>query len=105
MLSVSSHPGLGAEKIHAELVANCIIRACFWTAASIAMAAALALLAKGDGKTALLPANSTSHWLRREQAGSFRGGDLAHSSVGTLRIMHQHCPWAVIFKNWLEGGP
>jgi hypothetical protein len=49
------------------------------TAASLAMTAALALLAKKEGKGALQPINSTSHWLHGEQASSVRSLDVSHT--------------------------
>jgi hypothetical protein len=52
------------------------------TAASLAMTAALALLAKKEGKGALQPINSTSHWLHGEQASLTRSLDVSHTGLG-----------------------
>jgi hypothetical protein len=50
------------------------------TAASRAMTAALALLAKKEGKGALQPINSTSHWLHGEQASLTRSLGVRNTS-------------------------
>src|SRR3954470_12433817 len=52
--------------------------------ASVASTAALALLAKAEGKSPLQPTNATSHWLHGESAGHVRRADLAHTGVGYL---------------------
>ena len=46
------------------------------TIAGVAMAAALAWLAKKEGKAAVQPVNATSHWLHGEHAGTIREADL-----------------------------
>jgi hypothetical protein len=71
------------------------------TAASLAMTAALALLARKEGKGALQPLNSTSHWLHGEEAGSFRSMDLSHTAVGFGTHHLSALFWAAIFQTWL----
>jgi hypothetical protein len=60
------------------------------TAASLAMTAALALLAKKEGKGALQPINSTSHWLHGEQASLTRSLVCPILDWGSEHIMFRH---------------
>jgi hypothetical protein len=71
------------------------------TVASLTMTAALALLARKEGKGALQPVNSTSHWLHGEQVGSYRGADIPHTAVGYGTHHASALLWAVIFEKWL----
>jgi hypothetical protein len=73
------------------------------TAASFAMTAALALLAKKEDKGALQPINSTSHWLHGEEASSVRSLDVSHTGDGTHHVSALF--WAVIFERWLATRP
>src|SRR3954449_9923237 len=75
------------------------------TAASLAMTAALALLAKTEGKGALQPINSTSHWLHAEQAGSVRSLDVSHTGLGFGTHHVSALFWALIFERWLATRP
>src|SRR5215217_7878529 len=75
------------------------------TVASLAMTAALALLAKKEGKGALQPINSTSHWLHGEEAGSFRAMDMSHTAVGFGTHHLSALFWAAIFERWLANQP
>jgi hypothetical protein len=75
------------------------------TIASIATTAALALLARAEGKRALQPTNATSHWLHGEGAGRVRRADLAHTLVGYLTHHASAIFWALPFQRWLAGRP
>ena len=72
-------------------------------AAAAASTAALALLARAEGKGALQPANSTSHWLNGEQAASFKGADIAHTLIGAATHFAACVFWAALFE-WRTGG-
>jgi len=69
--------------------------------ASAASTAALALLARAEGKGALQPVNSTSHWRNGEQAASWKGADLAHTAVGYATHHAATVFWAVLFEWWI----
>ena len=71
------------------------------TIASAASTAALALLARAEGKGALQPVNSTSHWRNGERAASFKEADLAHTAVGYATHHAATVFWAVFFEWWL----
>jgi hypothetical protein len=71
-------------------------------AAAAASTAALALLARAEGKGALQPTNSTSHWLNGEQAASFKGADLAHTLTGAATHFAACVFWAALFE-WQTG--
>jgi Pyridoxamine 5'-phosphate oxidase like len=75
------------------------------TAASLAMTAALALLARREGKRAIQPINSTSHWLHGEDAGSVRKADLTHTAIGYGTHHASALLWAFIFEKWLSSQP
>jgi hypothetical protein len=75
------------------------------TAASLSMTAALALLAKKEGKGALQPINSTSHWLHGEQASSVRSLDVSHTGLGFGTHHVSALFWALIFESWLATRP
>jgi hypothetical protein len=75
------------------------------TAASLAMTAALALLAKKEGKGALQPINSTSHWLHGEQASLTRSLDVSHTGLGFGTHHVSALFWALIFERWLATRP
>lgn len=71
------------------------------TVASATSTVALALLARAEGKGALQPVNSTSHWLNGERAALFRGADLAHTAVGYATHHAATVFWAVLFERWV----
>jgi hypothetical protein len=75
------------------------------TAASLAMTAALVLLAKKESKGALQPINSTSHWLHGEQASSVRSLDVSHTGLGFGTHHVSALFWALIFERWLATRP
>jgi hypothetical protein len=70
------------------------------TVASLAAAAALALLARGEGKGALQPINATSHWLHGEQAAACDGLDATHTLVGFATHWASSVFWALPFEFW-----
>jgi hypothetical protein len=72
------------------------------TAASLAMTAALAFLARKEGRSAVQPINSTSHWLHGESAGSFRSLDVPHTAIGYGTHHASALLWAFIFEKWLS---
>ena len=71
------------------------------TMASATSTIALALLARAEGKGALQPVNSTSHWMNGEQAASLRKADLAHTAVGYATHHVATVFWAVLFERWV----
>jgi hypothetical protein len=73
--------------------------------ASFVAAAALALLAKAEGKSALQPTNATSHWLHGDKAGAVRKADLAHTAMGFATHHASAIFWAVPFEAWLARSP
>lgn len=75
------------------------------TVASVSTTAALAVLAKMEGKGALQPVNSTSHWLHGEEAGRVRRADAAHTLVGYGTHHASAVFWAVPFEAWLHARP
>lgn len=75
------------------------------TIVSFATTAALALLARREGKGALQPTNATSHWLYGEQAASVRRGDVAHTLVGYGTHHASSMFWAFLFELWLASRP
>ena len=54
------------------------------TVASVVSTVALSAFAKAEGKGAAQPTNATSHWLLGEEAGSYRGVDVAHTGLGLV---------------------
>ncbi|HJU15045.1 MAG TPA: hypothetical protein VJ770_01135 [Stellaceae bacterium] len=75
------------------------------TAASVVSTAALALLARGEGKGAFQPTNATSHWLHGERAASHREPDAAHTLIGYVTHHASALFWAVPFETWLAARP
>src|SRR4051794_21295786 len=75
------------------------------TAASIVSTAALALLARAEGKSAVQPTNATSHWLHGDRAASHRELDAAHTLVGYATHHASALFWAVPFEAWLAARP
>jgi hypothetical protein len=66
--------------------------------ANATLTVALALLARAEGKSALQPVNSTSHWMNGDQAALFRQADLAHTAVGYATHQAATVFWAVLFE-------
>jgi hypothetical protein len=75
------------------------------TVASVVSTAALAALAKAEGKRAMNPANSTSHWLHGDSAGSFDGVDFEHTGLGLATHHASAMFWALPFEAWLAFHP
>ena len=71
------------------------------TVASVTSTAALAVLARIEGKGALQPINSTSHWLNGDKAGIVTAADLRHTAVGYATNHAATIFWAVFFERWL----
>ena len=70
-------------------------------AGSVASSVALALLARAEGKGALQPVNSTSHWLNGERAALRNDADIVHTAVGYATHHAATVFWAVIFERWI----
>lgn len=75
------------------------------TVASLTTTAALAALAKTEGKGALQPTNSTSHWLHGGEAGRVDQADAAHTLVGYGTHHASAFFWALPFQAWLAARP
>jgi hypothetical protein len=86
----------------AQLVISALVTG---TVASLVSTAALAALAKTEGKQATQPTNSTSHWLHGENAGRYAGIDLAHTGVGLATHQASAIFWALPFEAWLASHP
>jgi hypothetical protein len=71
------------------------------TTTSLALAFALAMLARAERKGGLQPLNATSHWLHGEQAGFVTGADAAHTLVGYGTHHASAWFWALLFERWL----
>jgi hypothetical protein len=71
------------------------------TVASVISTAALAALAKVEGQRPMKPANSTSHWLHGDSAGSFDGVDVEHTGLGLATHHASAMFWALPFEAWL----
>ena len=72
---------------------------------SLVSTAALAALAKMEGKRAAQPTNSTSHWLHGENAADVGGIDAAHTGVGFATHHASALFWALPFEAWLTSHP
>lgn len=70
------------------------------TVASLASAAALALLAKAEGKGALQPINATSHWLHGRKAAECDELDAKHTLIGFATHYASAVFWALPFELW-----
>lgn len=70
--------------------------------ASVVTAAALAALARAEGKTMWQPTNATSHWLHGEGAGHVRRADAAHTLTGYATHHASAIFWAFPFERWLQ---
>lgn len=73
--------------------------------ASVVSTAALAALAKAEGKSAVQPTNSTSHWLNGRNAGSYGGMNFAHTGIGLGTHYASALFWALPFEAWLAAYP
>jgi hypothetical protein len=70
------------------------------TVAGLASAAALALLAKAEGKGALQPVNATSHWLHGDNAAACDRLDARHTLVGFATHYASAVFWALPYEFW-----
>jgi len=68
------------------------------TAASLATTAALAVLARAEGRHPIQPVNSTSHWFLGDRAGRSRRLDLPHTLGGYATHHAASMFWAAIFE-------
>ncbi len=75
------------------------------TMASLLSTAALAALARIDGKGALQPTNATSHWFHGAQASEHTEMDAAHTLVGYALHHASAVFWALPFEAWLSIRP
>ena len=75
------------------------------TAASLVSTAALALLAKSEGKAAYQPTNATSHWLHGDEAADHAEPDVAHTLVGYGTHHASAVFWTLPFQVWLATQP
>ncbi len=66
----------------------------------LASVAALALVARAEGKAAAQPLNATSHWLNGDRAASFRGVDAARTGTGLATHLTATVFWASLFEAW-----
>lgn len=73
--------------------------------AALATSAALAALAKIDGKGALQPMNATSHWLNGDPAANVELPTARHTLVGFLTHVASAIFWAAPFEAWLAANP
>ncbi len=73
--------------------------------ASLISTAALAALAKLEGKGALEPTNATSHWLWGRKSRGRRDVDVAHTAVGYATHHASAIFWAFPFEAWLAMQP
>ena len=75
------------------------------TAASLVSTAALALLARAEGKAASQATNATSHWINGDGAARRWDADAPHTLVG-YGIHHASALfWALPFQIWLAARP
>lgn len=82
---------------HTLLTASALVTG---TVAGLASAAALALLAKAEDKSALQPINATSHWLHGEKAARCEELDATHTLVGFATHYASAVFWALPFEIW-----
>ena len=68
------------------------------SAVGVATTAALAALARAEGRHPVQPVNSTSHWYLGEAAGRSRAVDLRHSLLGYATHHGASLFWAAIFQ-------
>ena len=87
---------------HAKLLASALVTG---SVASVVSTAALAALAKAEGKHIAQPVNSTSHWLHGENAADVGGVDAAHTGVGLATHHASALFWTLPFEAWLTAHP
>jgi hypothetical protein len=75
------------------------------TIASLLSTAALAALARFEGKSFVQPTNATSHWLNGDEAGRRESADVAHTAVGYATHHGSAVFWALPFELWLAKSP
>ena len=85
---------------HADRASPLVSALVTGTVAGLASAAALALLARAEGKGALQPINATSHWLHGEQAADCDELDAGHTLVGFATHYASAVFWALPFEFW-----
>ena len=68
------------------------------TAATLTSTAALAVLARAEGKGAAQPVNSTSHWRHGTRAAAVTAVDAAHTGVGFATHYAACLFWAALFE-------
>lgn len=73
--------------------------------AALVSAAALAAVAKLEGKGALQPMNATSHWLNGDPAANVELPTGRHTLVGLLTHVGAALFWAAPFEAWLAANP
>ena len=73
--------------------------------ASVISTAALATLAKLEGKGALEPTNATSHWLWGRRSRGWRHADVEHTVVGYATHHASAIFWAFMLEAWLAAQP
>ncbi len=75
------------------------------TVATLVSSAALAALAKMEGKSAFQPANATSHWIRGDAAANVELPSASHTLVGFGIHEFSSILWAAPFEAWLAMNP
>lgn len=70
------------------------------TVAGLASAAALASLARAEGKGAVRPINATSHWLHGDKAAECGELDATHTLIGSATHYVSAVFWALPFELW-----
>ena len=70
------------------------------TCGCLASAAALALVARAEGKAAAQPLNATGHWLHGDRVARFRGLDAVHTGTGFATHLAATIFWAGFFEAW-----
>ncbi|MDJ0448658.1 hypothetical protein [Methylocystis sp. JR02] len=75
------------------------------TVAALVSAAALAALAKAEGKGALQPLNATSHWVQGDAAAKVEAPTARNTLVGFATHHLSSVLWAGFFEAWLARNP
>ena len=73
--------------------------------AAVTSTAALAAVAKLEGRGAAQPLNATSHWLRGDRAACRTQPNLAHTGVGLATHVAATILWASLFEIWMLDRP
>ena len=66
----------------------------------LASVAALAMVARAEGKAAAQPLNATSHWLNGDRAARFPGIDAARTGTGLVTHLAATVFWASLYEAW-----